>query len=214
MYCTKCGNQVSEGIQFCPQCGTQVGKVTASGSEDLRHRVTPRAKLIIKAVIVVVLLLGLGFFLRELTRTDHPVIGKQPVVSKPIDYTQARIKMTDISSRIENGNITFSLDEVRKYRLVRIHYEGRTSITPVLAYISGEGKLVTAISRSEPDNAQTFSIEGTFIKCGNCPANWQLNNMKANACCPRFFPDPIPSSVAGNEIRIEEAIVANWTARQ
>jgi len=160
-----------------------------------------------------VLLFGLTTFLRELTRDEHPVISKQPILSEPIDYTDAKIEMVDVASRVENGSIIFSLDEVKKFRLVRIHYKGHTADTPVLAYISGEGRLVTAISRSEPDNATTFSIEGTSIKCGNCPANWQLNNMKANACCPRNYPDPIPSKVVGNEIHIAEDVVANWKSR-
>jgi hypothetical protein len=152
-------------------------------------------------------------YVLELTRSDHPVISKQPIVAQPIDYKNAKIGMVDIPSRVEGGKVIFSLEDVRRLGLVRIHYQGRTSTTPVLAYISGEGRLVTAISRSEPDNATTFSIEGTAIKCGNCPANWQLDNMKANACCPRNFPAPISSRVDENEVHIEENVIARWTSR-
>ncbi len=212
-YCTNCGQEVNEDIHFCPQCGKAAARPSSPVKAQPNRSWSPRSRLIVTGFIGLLLVFGLTTFLRELTRTDHPVISQQAIVTQPIDYTNAKIEMTDIHSRVENGNIIFSFYEIKKYRLVRIQYQGRSSVTPVLAYISGEGRLVTAISRSEPDNATTFSIEGASIKCGNCPANWQLNNMKANACCPRNFPDPIPSSVVGNEVHIAEDIVANWKSR-
>ncbi len=212
-YCTDCGQHLREESLFCPQCGKKIRDTPAPAPTEPRRNMTPRSRVIAKVLIAMVLIFGLSFFVRELTRADHPVIAKQPVVAQPIDYASAKIEMTDVPSRVEDGKVIFSLDDVRKHGLVRIQYKGRVSVTPVLAYISGEGKLVTAISRSEPDNATTFSIEGTSIKCGNCPANWQINNMKANACCPRNFPDPIPSTVVGSEVHIVEDIVANWTSR-
>ncbi len=214
MYCANCGIRLREGAPFCHECGQKVRERSSANPEPQQLvRKSPRWKFMGKVFIGVILLFGLTLFVLELTRADHPMIAKQPIVAQPIDYKNAKIEMVDVPSRVESGKVIFSLEDVRKLGLVRIHYQGRTSTTPVLAYISGEGRLVTAISRSEPDNATTFSIEGTAIKCGNCPANWQLNNMKANACCPRNFPDPIPSSVDGNEVHIDEDVIAKWTSR-
>lgn len=213
MHCKNCGNQLKEGSKFCPQCGTTITapEPVVRAKPATKPRIQPRVVGVVFAGIV--LAFGLTTFFREIMREAHPVISAQPVVSEPIDYTNARIEMVDIPSRVENGKIIFSLDDVRRYRLVRIHYKGRLIDVPVLAYISGEGKLVTAISRSEPSNATTFSIEGTTIKSDNCAANWELDNLKPNACCPRYPPDPIPSVVVGNEVHIEEKVVANWKSR-
>lgn len=212
-YCTNCGQEHRTGSLFCPECGHKVKETKIPATVEAEPTRTPRSRLVSKVLIAVLLIFGFSVFIFELTRSDHPVISKQPIVAQPINYTGAGITMVDVASKIENGEIVFSVDDVQKHGLIRIHYEGRASIIPVLAYISGEGRLVTAISRSEPDNATTFSIEGTSIKCGNCPANWQLNNMKANACCPRNFPDPIPSKVVGGEVHIAEEIAANWKSR-
>lgn len=213
MHCTNCGSQLKEGSKFCPQCGTSITAAETVVRAEPSTKPRFRSRIVGLAFAGLVLVFGLTTFFRELTREDHPVISAQPVVSEPIDYTNAKIEMVDVPSRVKNGKVIFSLDDVMKHRLVRIHYKGPTIDVPILAYVSGEGKLVTAISRSEPDNATTFSIEGASIKCGNCPANWQLNNMKPNACCPRYPPDPIPSVLVGNEVQIEEKVVANWKSR-
>ncbi len=213
MYCTKCGHQLRESLRFCPQCGAEVKGVPPRPVVEVPPKKSRKPTLVAVGFVIVIVLFGLVMLITELTRAEHPVISKQPVVSEPIDYANEKIGMVDVPFRVEGGKILFSLEDVKRHRLVRIQYKGQLTDIPVLAYISGEGRLVTAISRSEPDNATTFSIEGDAIKCGNCPANWNLNNMKANACCPRYFPDPIPSTVEGDEVQIQEELIANWTTR-
>jgi hypothetical protein len=40
-----------------------------------------------------------------------------------------------------------------------------------------------------------------------------MMTMEAYACCAQYYPDPIPSDIVDNEVRISEAAVKNWAGR-
>ncbi len=144
---------------------------------------------------------------------EHDVIATQPVVSDPVDYTDREIAMTEINGTVEDGYFTFPLQEVLDHKLVRLEYQGPTAIIPVLAYISTRGKLVTSISISEPSNSSRFTIMNNEIHNNNCPSHWELDSMRALACCGNNYPDPIPSEVRDGKVMIAVSTIENWRRR-
>jgi predicted amidophosphoribosyltransferase len=71
MFCANCGNQINEGVAFCPQCGTAVGQAAQQQAPVQPAQVPPQAPnnapkqklpgptlilMILSAVAVVILL--------------------------------------------------------------------------------------------------------------------------------------------------------------
>lgn len=144
---------------------------------------------------------------------EHDVIAAQPVVSDPVDYSDREIPMTEITGTVKNGYFIFPLEEVLNHKLVRLEYPGPTAVIPILAYISTKGKLVTSISISEPSNSSRFTIINNEIHNNNCPSHWELDSMRALACCGNNYPDPIPSSVRDGKVMIAISTIENWRRR-
>jgi len=69
------------------------------------------------------------------------------------------------------------------------------------------------MSKSEHCGSTDFFLSGNNIHCAQCPSYWNMASMEAYACCQKFFPDPIPSRVVGEEIRIDAAVARNWKSR-
>jgi hypothetical protein len=40
-----------------------------------------------------------------------------------------------------------------------------------------------------------------------------MATMEAYACCAKYYPDPIPSRVTGDEVRIRKSAVREWAGR-
>ena len=128
--------------------------------------------------------------------------AEQTLAAEPIDAT------------VEDGTISFSLASLQQKKFVEFDYHTATGTIPLLAFISPEGKLVTAIRMCEPCNATKFRIEGDELACGNCETRWKLNNLEGiQGSCQKYPPDPIPSQVVGNRIIISESVVKNWKMR-
>ncbi len=207
--CQLCGTQVADGTDTCPQCGAKI--IAAEGGG-----VAPRARQgmagkVLKVAIPVVVAIGLYSYYSDAFREYHPVIGKQPEVSTP-DLSR-RVNSTMISSRIEGPFVIVSLKDVVKHTVVRFTDPGGVQEIPVIAYLTSSGRLVTAMSISEGCRSRDFYLEGEFIHCANCPSYWNASSLEAYACCQKYYPDPIPSTILGDEIRIEVDILRSWQAR-
>ena len=59
-----------------------------------------------------------------------------PRVSDKTDYWAKAIRMTDVSAKMENGNISIPLDLVKEKKIVRFEYEGNGVKIPLLSYIT------------------------------------------------------------------------------
>jgi hypothetical protein len=218
--CPKCNKVLKPTARFCPSCGTAVGEQEpAQAGQPAIPKATPKNRMSstvrymvigVFAVIGVYLLITLYNYIYF---EEHDVIAAQPVVSDPVDYTDREIPMTDITATIENGYFSFPLDDVLNHKLVRLEYPGPTSVIPILAYISTKGKLVTSISISEPSNSSRFTIINNEIHNNNCPSHWELDSMRALACCGNNHPDPIPSIVRDGKVMIAVSTIENWRRR-
>jgi len=221
-YCPQCGSEQKEKANFCTKCGqasarqkngraieTPMSKRMAPPKSDP----IPKAKLAIIGLFAFIIVVLLFIFYNYLTIEEHSVIAAQPVVGDGRLYESRTVSMIDVDSRVDNGYLIFSLNDVLEHELVRVEYERGTTNIPVLSYISPKGKLVTAISISEPCNATRFTIIDGAIKCDNCNAKWEVGTMQALSCCPNNYPDPINSEIVGNEVRVPLATLENWRRR-
>jgi uncharacterized membrane protein len=115
---------------------------------------------------------------------------------------------------VKDGKITFPLEDLRRNRMVAFSYQARTTVIPLLALISPDGKIVTAVRLCEPCNSMDFTIEGNELACSKCDTRWSLTNFEGlQGSCQKFPPAPIPSRVTGDRVEIDESIVANWKLR-
>jgi hypothetical protein len=215
--CPQCGVEVTVNAKFCRHCGMSLTQHTITPvrarMQTPKRDPMPKAKMFIVVFFGMIVLILFLIFYNYLTIEEHGVIAAQPTVGDGRFYENRTVEMVDITSHIRDGYLIFSLDDVFQHELVRVEYRSSTASIPVLSYISPKGKLVTAISISEPCNATRFTIIDGAIKCDNCNAQWEVGTMKALSCCPNNYPDPINSDVIGNEVRVSLNTLENWRRR-
>jgi len=173
-----------------------------------------KAKTIYLLVAAGLFVMFLFIFMNHIPGGAHPVIAEQPEVAMASMGTDESVTLQPIETTVEDGTISFSLTTLKQKKFVQFDYQTATGTVPMLAFISPEGKLVTAIRLCEPCNSKTFRIEGDELACGNCETRWKLNNLEGiKGSCQKYPPDPVPSKVVGNRIVIDEAAVKNWKMR-
>jgi hypothetical protein len=122
--------------------------------------------------------------------------------------------MFDIPSRVEEGKIIIPLDVVKERKFVAFNYTTPTNVVPLLAYVSGEGKIVTAVSMCEPCNSKRFHMKGDKLICNSCGTTWEVDNLEAvSGSCGKYPPDALPNIVVGDQIQIDAQTVATWQRR-
>lgn len=210
--CGNCGAPLTDLIKFCSNCGAEA----SSSGEPLQKSVGGRGfrtSYLIYGLVAIVLTIGIAAYIGEAFRTYHPVIERQPVVSQPSRNSTEKISSTMIGSKVEGPFIIVSLKEIQEKRIVRfVDPEGIQNI-PILAYITPSGKLVTAMSISESCRSTDFYLQGENIHCASCPSYWNASSLEAYACCQKYYPEPIESSVLGDEVRVDKELVRKWQAR-
>lgn len=220
-FCPQCGSEQKMHARFCTQCGKTIeGEGGGTGPSPMQKRTAPperdpmpKARMLILGMFGVIVLILLIIFYNYLTIEEHAVIAAQPTIGDGRFYEDRTVNMVDVPSQVRDGYLIFSLNDVLEKDLVRVEYQSPTATIPVLSYISPKGKLVTAISISEPCNATRFTIIDGAIKCDNCNAKWEVGTMKALSCCPNNYPDPINSEVVGDEVRVAISTLEDWRRR-
>lgn len=220
--CSQCGTGQKENAKFCTQCGNSLDRITSAQPDttSINKRTVPpkkdpmpKVKMAIVGLFGIIIVILFIIFYNYLTIEEHDVIAAQPVVADGLFYENRTVEMVDVTSHVRDGYLIFSLGDVFEHELVRVEYISGTATIPVLSYISPKGKLVTAISISEPCNATRFTIIDGAIKCNNCDAKWEVGTMKALSCCPNNYPDPINSEIIGDEVRVAVSTLENWRRR-
>jgi len=236
-YCTQCGKPVKPHARFCSQCGAQIKyqdhleqKESVNGMEsEYSNRISPEqetknqkpetqnssatAKKIVIGLFAAVIGILLLLLFQFITYEEHSVVAQQPVVSEPVHYTSEPLGMTEVDATQRDGYFVLSLDDVKNNKFVRAWYDAATAELPVVAYISPKGRLVTAIGITEPCGESNYTIVDNHIHCSNCTGEWDMNSMTAFGSCPKYFPNPIPSTVSGSEVLIATADLDNWRRR-
>ncbi|HCV42767.1 MAG TPA: hypothetical protein DGH68_04745 [Bacteroidetes bacterium] len=215
--CTSCGSEIEGSDHFCPSCGAPVGTAETQKESGEGKSSQPRITSVFRRVgLILVPLVVIGgsiVFYSYVKPSVHAVIKRQPVVAAPMDYDSNVITMTNVSFHQNGNDIVFSLSDLKQYRLIRFEYPARNIIRPVMAYIDPEGRAVTAISISDHCGSTEFQLKNNQIYCAHCPSHWDMMTMEAYACCGTYYPDPIPSRVVGDEVRIPKEVVEKWSGR-
>jgi hypothetical protein len=210
--CPQCGSQLSDRTRFCPQCGFNLESQIPVGEPEEQNALV-KSKWLMRGFLFLVLAAGLVAYVRDAFRSYHPVIEKQPAVVQSEGYSNEKISSTPIQAKIEGPFVVVSLKEVLNRRIVRFFDPEGVQNVPVIAYVTPGGKLVTAMSLSENCRSTDFYLQGENIHCASCPSYWNMTSMEAYACCQKYYPDPIPSTVLGDEVRIEAQTIRNWKSR-
>lgn len=215
--CSKCQSELKQGAKFCAVCGTDVSSLQTkipSSSRAVKNPFTPQAKRIYFLIAAALFSFFIYLFITHLPGGAHPVIAAQPEIAMATMNIGMTITPEPIDVEIRGGKITFPLSTLLQYHAVSFEYTTPTGVVPLLAFVSPEGKLVTSIRMCEPCDSKNFKIEGTELACGNCETRWKLSNLEGlQGSCQKYPPDPIPSTVEGNHIFIDEKVVQNWKMR-
>ena len=216
--CTKCGTVIKQGSKFCSACGSSIGEISITPppkvSQTIRHPMSRTAKLVYSILAIGLAGIFLFVFMSHLPGREHPVIALQPEVALPFTISYDHLEPQPIDASVQNGTISFSLATLREKKMVEFEYRTSTGTVPLLAFISTDGKLITAIRMCEPCNSSKFSIEGVELACGNCETRWKLSNFEGiQGSCQQYPPDPVASEVIGDRVVIQENVVKNWKMR-
>ena len=219
-FCSQCGKTTQQDSNFCTHCGASLAGKAPAKTEwqqkrekvlGKRRRGSNRMKLLLWTVGLSIL--G-GWIYFNSPERGNPIIMALPVVTNAANYGTSAKQMSAIGATVENGTIVLSLELLKEKKFIRFVYGDSSSGLPLLAYISGEGKVVTAVSMCEPCNSTTFHIQGDKIICNSCGTTWELNTLEAvSGSCGRFPPDALPNTVVGNKVHINEQLVARWQRR-
>lgn len=226
-YCSQCGKLLTANASFCNQCGAstvnapRVPKeiIAEVNLQDKRAKIMggqlqPKEKSLKKWVILGVIGLAIVWVYVNLPSTINKVIASQPVVAAATLYPAGNKEMEEITPKVEGDKIILPFDVLQKNKLVRFTFNDKNAPVPLLAYITNEGKIVTAISICEPCNSKQFHMKNETIVCNSCGTTWNLNTLEAiSGSCGKFPPDAIPNVLVGNEIQIDKSIVQSWRRR-
>ncbi len=206
--CEACGGECRPGVGFCPHCGNKL-----AGNADGGKRKSGPGK---PAWLIVVAVCAVAFFsylfIDNLPGGDHPVIARQPGVSGTASGEHA--DQVAVVPRLDGDNLTIPLSVVRENRIVEFEYSDGTVTVPLLAFVTGEGKLVTSYRMCEPCNSKKFSIDGDRLSCGNCETQWSLNTLEGlQGTCQKYPPEPFPSRIEGDLVVMSIAQIKNWQIR-
>jgi len=213
--CPKCQTKNQDSSNFCKNCGFQLSHSSFQNKKEkvLGSKRKPYWVPIFLALIAIALG-GIGYWIISGDTGANPKVSSQPKVSEKTDYSGQTIRMTDIQAKVEKGKIYIPLDVVKEKKMVRFEYEGNGGVVPLLAYITQSGKVVTAVSMCEPCRSTRFHIQDKTLVCNACSTEWDLETLKGiRGGCLNYPPDVIPSTVEGDQIRIDEKIVTQWKPR-
>ena len=234
-FCPNCGERIKVEANFCSNCGYKIAELKKASSDiqsEAKQREpksdfkSKRDKILdggkskksrnLSVYLLLLIIIGFMIFMvyNSLPSYKNPVIEAQPKVTSKVSYSNVNLQMFDIKPEVRDGKIIVPLDVVIDKKLVGFQYIKGNIKVPLLAYISPEGKLVTAVSICEPCNSERFYTEEDEIVCNACGTRWRLKNLEGiSGACQQYPPDPIPSTIVGNEIQIDESIVINWRRR-
>lgn len=219
-FCVECGTRLQDGAKFCIHCGVSASDVNSSRPrwQEKKERVLGKKGHKKNSLKNIMIILGVGvlggWVYLNIPESGNPVLKESPSVTAPAYYNEAGEQMTNATAQVENGFIVLPLDVVREKRFVRFMYGEQTYGLPLLAYVTNDGKIVTAVSMCEPCNSTTFHLSGKNMICNSCGTTWDLNTLEAiSGSCGKYPPDVLPNTIVGNEIHIDERSAAQWRRR-
>lgn len=213
--CPKCQTKNQDLSNFCKRCGF---KLSEPSFQEKKEKVIGGKKkpywIPLALGIIAIALIGVGYWIIQGKTASASKVSSQPKIKGKFDYSGQTIKMTDISVKVNGGNISIPLDIVKEKKLVRFEYEGNGVKIPLLAYVTPSGRVITAISMCEPCRSTRFHINGNKLVCNACYTEWDIETLKGiQGGCLNYPPDAIQSTIEGDRILIDEKVVSQWRPR-
>lgn len=218
-FCSQCGKPLMTGADFCNGCGhSATGKAAARPDLHVKKEKVlgggSKRKRTAVGIVCAAILIVAVYAYSLLPAPGNKFLRAQPVVAPGARYPVTGQQMSDVPTKVADGKISVPLDLVLARKFVAFSYQDSRTSVPLLAYVSGEGKIVTAVSMCEPCNSQKFHIRGGELVCNSCGTKWKINTMEViSGSCGKYPPDVVPNTVAGNEILIDRETVATWQRR-
>ena len=196
-----------------------------------------KAKLSLTTVAIVLMVVAMavgGFWLyhsgtSETRQAGLPKRVGQTSVSGPVDYTAARVDMTNIEYKTVGNNVVISLSEIKKNKIARFEFHSPKindrqknfagePLLPVLALVRPSGKLMVGVSYCEPCRSTTFHTESDLtLTCNKCGTKWDLESLtpqSGSPDCQRFPPDEIKVTVKGDKVIMAKEYLESWEPRE
>lgn len=211
--CPECRTKNDDFDHFCKKCGFLLSNSSLKEKKEkvLAKNRLPRMWIVF---VIAVFALGAAFWIIEGKTTTHPRIASPQKVMGGVNYSGKTISMTDIKVKVEDGKITLPVDVLKEKKIIRFEYENNGVKIPLLAYVSPDGGVVTAVSICEPCQSTRFHIKGNTIVCDTCGTEWDLETLKGiKGGCISYPPRAISSTVEKDRIVIEEKAVLDWKPR-
>jgi ribosomal protein S27AE len=213
--CASCGHEIRPGTAFCPGCGKPAAGPSIPQESPAAQGAAkaPGGKPLWFIILTVCVCVVFGYlFFTYLPGGEHPVIAEQPAVEGVA--TGGHVDMVTVAATVEGGNVTIPLAEVIAKRIVAFEYSDGTVTVPLLAFVTGEGRVVTSYRMCEPCNSKTYAIDGDRLSCGNCETQWSLNTLEGlQGNCQKYPPEPFPSVVEGGRVVMSIARIKEWKIR-
>lgn len=128
----------------------------------------------------------------------------------------AAVEMTDVTAAQDTKQISVSLADVVKDKIVYFEYKKADgSAIPMLAYVKPSGKLFVGVSLCPPCQGKRQSIQpdGT-LRCSACGTKRDLESGVGISGACRLYPtDEVPAKVAGGKIVIDSSVLEGWTSQ-
>lgn len=217
-FCPKCGGKLAIHKNYCSHCGHKLNhvnsRITNKKEKVLSGSKKTRTKRIYYGLIIILFATALIFYLDAKTSKEQDIIESQPKLNNNAVYPDVRLDHYYSIAFAKNGKIILPLEVVKEKKFVKFDYIANSGTIPLLAYVTEDGNVVTAISICEPCNSTNFHIIGSNLICNSCGTTWDLNSLRPiSGSCGKYPPDPIKSKIVGNEIQIDEYLATSWTRR-
>lgn len=179
--------------------------------EDRKNKASTKWTVVAAAAVISLLAVG-GFFIS--TAGTRAVPDRITIMAKQ-DYTLSNVTMKDVAATVANGEVSLSLADLKKYRLLAFSYKKDGMDVPMLAMVTPSGRLFTGSAKCEPCNSRRFHTEpdGT-LTCNACGTKWDLESLQGiSGGCPNYPPQEMTNSIRGGRIIIKEPVVRAWRPR-
>ena len=220
--CPKCQTTNQESSNFCKKCGFELSNSSFEDKSpfgDKKEKVLGEKKkgfpwVMASLAVAAVALAGVAYWIIQDKTATNQKVSSRPKVSEKVDYAGQTVRMTDIQAKVEKGKISIPVETVMEKKLVRLEYEGKDAVIPLVAYITQAGRVVTAVSMCEPCRSTRFHIKDKSLVCNTCATEWNLETLQGiSGGCLNYPPDVIPSTTENGKILIDEKTVQQWKPR-
>jgi uncharacterized protein len=209
-FCRECGSKLNPNSKFCNNCGIQLsGDDAVNVKKNIVMGDKKKNITWFNGAIVIIFFGLIAFYFMTIRSKEELVIQDQPTISESVTYPTSPYRSTNITAEIMDGFISIPLSSVKNSKFVSFTYRNTNRSIPLLAYLTEDGKVVTAVRMCE-----SFHIKNDELVCDACGTTWELNNLEAiSGSCGKYPPDPIPSKVKDDKIIINAADVEKWQRR-